>query len=383
MNRKRMFLLLIGLALLALAACGGAAVAPPEPTLVEVTPLPAPTDAPPTEEPEPSLSPLATQLDDFISGYAEEDPLSGVVFVARGDELVLSKGYGLADRENSIPNTPQTRFLIGSLTKAFTAMAIMQLQEQGKLSVSDPICDYLAECPDTWQDITIHHLLTHSSGIYNFTDSPEVDQMALTPTPPETIIQSLIDRPLDFVPGSAWSYSNSGYLLLGLIIEQVSGQSYEEFLQQNIFEPLGMVNTGYGRRPNDLAVGYQGSAVTEYIDPTWAFSAGALYSTVEDLHRWAQALKTEALVSSETLDEIFTPHVRLSPVSEDYYGYGWFIGITRRLPAAWHPGDIAGYSAAMLTVPEEDVVSIFLSNQEGYAVSQLNSILATMVLDAK
>jgi CubicO group peptidase (beta-lactamase class C family) len=384
MKRKRMFLLLIVLSL-ALAACGGTPAAAPEATLVEVTPLATSTDVPPTAEPEPTATAvpptatappaeeaaaivpaaeLAEKIDAFMSQQAEENRFSGAVLVARGDEIVLSEGYGLADRENEIPNTPTTRFRIGSLTKAFTAMAIMQLQEQGKLDVDDPICDYLVDCPAAWEPITIHHLLVHSSGIFEYTNDYQLRNVTVT-TSPDQVVGVVADRPLDFEPGSAWSYSNTGYLLLGLIIEQASGQSYEAFLQENIFDPLGMVDTGYDHNRDDLAVGYVNQFQTAAeIDMSVPFAAGALYSTVEDFYRWTRAVQSDQLVSRETLDALFTPHMVTDPDGEWSYGYGWFMGHMHERPVVGHGGFIDGFTSDLNIFPEDGVTTVVLTNRE-------------------
>jgi CubicO group peptidase (beta-lactamase class C family) len=400
MKRKRMFLLLMVFGLF-LAACGGTAAVTPEATLVEVTPLPTATDVPPTAEPEPTAVPeptaaplptaeesivqppadeLAEKIDAFMSQQAKDNRFSGAVLVVRGDEIILSDGYGLADRENDIPNAPTTRFRIGSLTKAFTAVAIMQLQEQGKLDVNDPICDYLDDCPAAWEAITIHHLLVHSSGIFNFTDDYQLMNVTV-PSSPDQVIGIVADRPLDFEPGSAWSYSNTGYLLLGLIIERVSGQSYEAFLQENIFDPLGMVDTGYDHNRDDLAVGYVNRYQTAAeIDMSVPFAAGALYSTVEDFYRWTQAVQSDELVSRETLDLIFTPHMLMEPDGEWSYGYGWFIGQIHERPVVGHGGGIDGFRSDLNIFPEDEVTTVVFTNREDVNPEIYGEILSKWAL---
>ena len=168
--------------------------------------------------------------------------------------MLISKGYGLADRENDVPNAPQTKFAIGSMSKAFTAIAIMMLQEEGRLTVQDPICKYISDCPTDWKPITLHHLLTHTSGIqdYSRVDLPVINDITtcqeLTLEEAIAILKAL---PQDFAPGAQYHYSNSGYYLLGVVIEKVSGESYENFIQKNILQPLGMSETGYDRLSTD------------------------------------------------------------------------------------------------------------------------------------
>ena len=185
------------------------------------------------------------QIDKYMQLYHKS--FSGVIFVAQKGKVLTSQSYGLADRELNVLITPQTKFAIGSMTKSFTAMAIMILQERGQLTVQDPLCNYIADCPAAWKPITLHHLLTHTSGIRNYTDLyPELkDEVNICQAhKPEEAIAYFKNLPLDFTPGSQWSYSNSGYFLLGMVIEKVSGESYETFIQKNILQPLGMSELG-------------------------------------------------------------------------------------------------------------------------------------------
>lgn len=401
---RKIALVLVLILVVSLTACGGAAEVPP-PTLVVVTPLPPATKPPPTEpptaeptatepptiEPTPTAEPptatpppaeeLAEKIDAFLKTQAEGNRFIGAALVALGDEIILSKGYGMAHREQEIPNTPTTRFRIGSLTMAFTAMAIMQLQEQGKLNVDNPICGYVDDCPATWEPITVHHLLTHTSGILNHTELPEFRTVEATPLPPSDAVQLVADRPLDFEPGSAWSYSNTGYLLLGLIIEQVSGQTYEAFLQENIFDPLGMADTGYDRNRDDLATGYINQfREADYMDMSAPFAAGALYSTVEDLYRWARAVQMDELVSADTREQIFTQYMPGEPGADWGYGYGWAYYPSHDRHAWGHDGFINGFVSDIVLFPEEGVTSILLSNQEDVLTGPINGILSKWAL---
>lgn len=389
-------------------ACGGAETAVPTATLVEVTPLPPATDTaepPPTEsptaeptptepppiEPTPTAEPListpppaeelAEKFDAFLMTQAEGNRFIGAALVARGDEIILSEGYGPADREEGIPNTATTRFRIGSLTKAFTALAIMQLQDQGKLDVNDPICDYLNDCPAAWEPVTIHHLLTHSSGIFNHTDLPEFRATDATPMAPADAVQLVADRPLEFEPGSAWSYSNAGYLLLGLIIEHVSAQTYETFLQENIFDPLAMADTGYDHNRDDLATGYINQfREADYLDMSAPFAAGGLYSTVEDLYRWVRAVQADELVSAGARDLIFSQHMPVEPGADWGSGYGWFYSPLHDRPSWGHDGAINGFVSLIFIFPEEGVTSILLSNQEDTPLGPIGEILTKWAL---
>jgi CubicO group peptidase (beta-lactamase class C family) len=352
-------------------ACGGSSVS--------VTPsaIPAPSPTLASEDP-------ASKIDKILTVHTERATFTGAVLVARNDEILLSQGYGWSDRDKQIPNTPQTKYRLGSITKQFTAMAVLLLQTQGQLNVQELICRYISECPDPWQEITIHHLLTHMSGIPDLTEFPDFETFKATPSPPMQTIARFKDKPLDYQPGKKWSYSNSGYVLLGYIIEQVSGQSYEQFLQQNIFDPLQMTNTGYDHGDGSLATGYTGMdshwEKPDYIDMTLPFAAGGLYSTVEDLYRWDQALYTEQLLSQESLDLMFTPHAKTAAFGLGY-GYGWFVGRMNQHQAVSHGGGIDGFITEIRRYLDDEVTIIILSNRETTNVPQVADQIARVVFE--
>ena len=350
---------------LMLAACGGPSV--------YITPSAIVTEVPPPS-PTPAFDGPASTIDKILTVHTERETFIGTVLVARNGEILLSQGYGWADRENQIPNTPQTKYRLGSITKQFTAMAILILQSREQLNVQERICRYLPECPDSWQEITIHHLLTHTSGIPDLTEFSDYKTFKATPTTPEQTIARFKDKPLDFQPGEKCSYSNSGYVLLGTIIEQVSGQSYEMFLQQNIFDPLQMKNTGYDHNDDSLATGYTGVDSNwekpAYIDMTLPYAAGGLYSTVENLYRWDQALYTEQLVPQESLDLMFTPHAKMAAFGLSYV-YGWFVGKMNNHPAVSHGGGIDGFVTEIRRYIDDSITIIILSNRQTTNVPQI------------
>jgi CubicO group peptidase (beta-lactamase class C family) len=187
----------------------------------------------------PSAESIAAKTDEYCRAQVAINKFSGSVLVARGDQVLFAEGYGLANFEHEVPNTPQTKFRLGSITKQFTAMAILILQEQGKLSVDDLASKHVEGCPDAWKDVTIHHLLTHTSGIPSFTSLPGYGASMPLPSSPKQTLDRVRDMPLEFMPGEKFVYSNSGYVLLGQIIEKVSGKPYEHFLPETIFEPWG------------------------------------------------------------------------------------------------------------------------------------------------
>ena len=305
----------------------------------------------------------------------QDKGFSGSVLIARGGKVLLSKGYSMADWQQQLPNTPHTRFHVGSLTKQFTAMAILLLQEQGKLHVQDHVCTYVMDCPPAWQPITIHHLLTQTSGI--------LASNLPTPLPssPQQFIALYKNLPLNFPAGTQFVYSTD-YLLLGYIIQQVSHEPYAEFVQQRIFAPLHMRKTdfdpAYPSLPNQ-ATGYDVWQIP--VTPTdldrslpsgWSFLlAGAgLESTVEDLYRWDQALYTHTLVSASSLEQMFTPYISLCPsipwcpppLTSSAYGYGWFIAKEPGRRVMWHGGRWNGFMAYIGRYPDDKTTIIVLSN---------------------
>lgn len=358
-----------------LTSCSGALVPLTPSAIVTEVPSPSPTVA--SED-------TTSKIDKILTDHTEGETFTGAVLVARNDEILLSQGYGWADRDRQIPNSPQTKYRLGSITKQFTAMAILILQTRGELNVQEFICRHISECPDAWQEITIHHLLTHTAGIPNLTDFPDYKTFKATPTTPEQTIARFKDRPLDFQPGKRWSYSNSGYVLLGYVIEQVSGQSYEMFVQQNIFDPLQMTNTGYDHNDDSLATGYTGMdshwEKPDYIDMTLPYAAGGLYSTVEDLYRWDQALSTQQLVPRESLDLMFTPHAKIAAFGLGY-GYGWFVGKMNNHQAVSHGGGIDGFVTEIRRYIDDGITIIILSNRQTTDVPQLADQISSIAFE--
>ncbi len=328
------------------------------------------------------------KIDELLQRYHDYGQFDGTVLVAENGKVVFKKGYGLANREWDIPNGPDTKFRIGSITKQITAMAIMILQEKGKLRVYDSICKYVPDCPEAWKDITIHHLLTHTSGIPNFQRFPDNLQYERLPTTVPKTIERFKYKELMFSPGAEFGYSSSGYVLLGYIIEQVTGKSYEQVINQYIFELLEMKNSGYDHPRSILkhrAAGYsrenQILLNASYFEMDTPHAAGALYSTVEDLFLWDQALYTTRLVSKKTLDTIFTAYVK--PGEEWGYGYGWNIGQLFNRKLVSHSGAIDGFRAQLFRFPDEKVFIISLSNYEQAYLFKINESLAAILFNEK
>ena len=217
----------------------------------------------------PATDPTA-RMQQVIRYYLENKSFMGTVLVVKDGKTLVDQGYGSADLEWKIPNTPPVKFRLGSITKQFTAASILLLEERGKLKVEDPISKYLPDAPDAWKNITIYNVLTHTSGIPSFTGFPDYRSTEWKDTTPAELVARFKDKPLDFEPGSKFSYSNSGYVLLGYLIEKVSGQTYADFLQQNIFTPLGMADTGMDSNKAIIpehAQGYQSPQPTASSTP--------------------------------------------------------------------------------------------------------------------
>ena len=323
---------------LGLAGCSStSAPAPPSSTAAVAPPTASTMPAAPSS-PDASVDGTPTAAPDLASQFREilGTDFNGSALVSRDGDLLFAEGIGMADDANGIPNTPETRFRLGSVTKQFTAMAVLMLASQGLLKTTDPLCDYVDTCPDGWDVVTIEHLLSHSSGIANFTDQPGFDPMK-TATPADTVA-SVADIALEFEPGASFAYSNTGYVLLGMVIERASGLDYETFLGQHIFEPLGMADSGYehGDTPG-LAVGYASEfEQSGALDMSVPYAAGGLYSTVLDLQRWVDALDADALVDAAAMQRFVTPLADTADESDIDYAYGVY-----RRRRGWPPGGLA------------------------------------------
>ncbi len=329
----------------------------------------------PPPPPRPDGPPDTARMDEVIQTYVANDQFMGTVLVTKRGQIVFDKAYGYADLEWQTPMTTDTKLRIGSMTKQFTAAAILLLEERGKLKTDDLIKTYLPDAPASWDKITIQNLLTHTSGLPNYTAQPGFRTLMTQAATPAQIIALFRDRPLEFAPGSNWAYSNSNYFLLGLIIEKVSGQAYADFLRTNIWAPLHMDNTGYDlsapllpRRAHGYAWGPQGLENASYADMSTPFSAGAMYSTTHDLLTWENALFGGKVLSAASLKKMTAPY-------KAGYGYGLFIYAEDGRAAIEHGGNINGFNSDMAHYPDDDVNIIVLDNIEGGTASTLHSSL--------
>ncbi|SCY81931.1 serine hydrolase [Alkaliphilus peptidifermentans] len=306
----------------------------------------------------------AIELEKFMEAYNENSSYkySGTILVAKGDEILLNEGYGIANYEKNIPNRPDNVFAIGSITKSFTAVAIMQLQEKGFLNVNDPISKYI-DGLDRGDDITIHHLLTHTSGLDREGRFLGRQEVLL-----EENINLINKRMMLFEPGEDYSYSNAGYIVLAAIIEKVSGESYNDYIHANIFTHLSMDNTRGGiddTYAENQSIGYNIMSNDARPQSIYNFSciigSGNIYSTVEDLYKYDRGLKYDKLLKKESIEKASSPH--WGDLSNGY-GYGWIISEKYDRKRLSHGGAIGGggYNSFIIRYPDDDYVLIFLSN---------------------
>lgn len=320
------------------------------------------------------------RMEQVVQEYVKPGQFMGAVLVARGDQIVFGKAFGTANFEKKTPNTLSTKFRLGSVTKQFTAAAVLLLEERGKLKTTDLVKKYYAEAPAAWDKITLAQLLTHTSGIPNFTSFPDYAQFSKQPNTPLELVQRFRDKPLDFVPGAEMRYSNSGYVLLGFIIEKASGTTYAKFVEENIFKPLGMKDSGYETAtppiPN-LAQGYvpgpSGPAAAGHLDMTVPLSAGGLYSTAPDLLRWTRALFANKLLSAASLAKMITP-----PATRDY-AFGLAIGKRAGVRVIEHNGGIDGFNSKLAYYPDDKLTVVALSNINGPGADNIVDAMGSIV----
>ena len=315
----------------------------------------------------------AAKIEQLMSLYDKYGQFNGAVLVADNSRVISKKGFGLANMEWSIPNTPGTKFRLGSITKQFTATLILQLVEQGKIKLDGKLSDYLPDYrKDTGAKVTIHNLLSHTSGVPSYTSLPGFfSNVSRNPFAVDDFIKKYASGDLEFEPGTKFVYSNSGYFLLGAIIEKVTGKPYEQILKQNIFDPLGMKDSGYDHWETILskrAIGYtqtpRGYETAPYLDMSIPYAAGSLYSTVEDLYLWDQALYGEKILSAKSKELMFRPNL-------NNYGYGFVMTKATlapptklAVPVIQHNGGINGFSTTIVRMVDDKRLIVLLDNAE-------------------
>jgi CubicO group peptidase (beta-lactamase class C family) len=323
----------------------------------------------------------ADRVDDYLQKEMGQHGIPGAaLLVLKDGHAVKTAAYGFANLEFHVPVRPEMVFEIGSLTKQFTAAGILLLQQDGKLSVDELVSRYLQGMPATWSQITIRQLLTHTSGIKSYTglDGFEL-RRHLTQA---QFIQALAGLPLEFQPGTSWKYCNTGYNLLGFIIENVSGKNYWDFMSTRIFQPLGMTSTT-NRLPSliitNRASGYEQTnhvLINRDPDLTDVFSAGALVSTVLDLSRWDQTLTGDKLLSAESKEQMWQPAMLRNGKSTEY-GFGWFIDTLEGHRNIGHSGSTSGFSASLQRFPDDKLTVILLTNTDEQIATTLARKIAS------
>jgi len=330
---------------------------------------------------------LVRKIDSLAEATLADGPVAAIgIGVKRGEELLLAKGYGMADVENAVPAKAETVYRIGSVTKQFTAASVMQLVEEGKIGLDDPMTRFLPDFPTQGHEVTIRHLLTHTSGIKSYTGLEEWGPKITLDLTDQELVDLFSDEAFDFSPGEQFLYNNSGFYLLGMIIEKASGESYRDYVRAHLFEPLGLTGSLYcdeGPLIPWRAEGYEtadGELLNDaYLSMNQPGAAGALCSTVPDLLTWTEALTTGRVVSSESYAQMTTPYT-LNDGSGTGYGFGLGVGEQEGHPRVAHGGGINGFVTMMTHFPESDLDIVVLSNTEGGHPGQVAEVIAQWAL---
>ena len=311
---------------------------------------------------------LTKKIDAVMAEIYKPGEPGASIIVRKDGKTIFRKGYGMADMELGVPVEPDMIFRLGSITKQFTSVSILMLAEQGKLSLQDEITKFLPDFPTQGRKITIEHLLTHTSGLKSYTNLPEWLPLMRKDMTVQEIIDLTKDRPMEFAPGERWNYNNTGYILLGAVIEKVSGLTYEDFVNKNIFGPLGMKRSYYGntervisRRIPGYQMGKDGFVNAPYLSMTQPYAAGSLVSSVDDLAVWSDAVFSGKLIKKDWLNKAFNPYLLKNGESTGY-GYGWFIANYQGHRIIEHGGGINGFSTYEMTLPEDRIFLAILTN---------------------
>jgi CubicO group peptidase (beta-lactamase class C family) len=323
----------------------------------------------------------ADQVDKYLKSQMQEHRIPGLTLeVIRDGKAIKTAAYGLANVELNVPAKPETVFEIGSITKQFTAAGILMLAQEGKLSVDDKISKYLKDPPEAWANVTVRHLLTHTSGIKSYTglDGFQIWRHLTQ----EQFIKAIGKEPMEFQPGDSWKYCNTGFNLLGYIIENVSGKNYWEFMGERVFQPLGMQATTkrlYSLSIPNRASGYEQTNhvwMNRDTDLTEVFSAGAIASTAGDLAKWSVALNGDRLLNAASKAQMWTP-VKLNDGKTRKYGFGWNVDTLEGHKNIGHGGSTSGFSASIQRFPDDHLAVIILSNTDEEIATTLAKKVAT------
>ncbi|RKF03501.1 CubicO group peptidase (beta-lactamase class C family) [Tenacibaculum lutimaris] len=311
---------------------------------------------------------LELKIDEVLQSKFKNNETGAVALVAKKGNVIYRKAFGKANIELDVNMKPENVFEVGSITKQFTSVSILMLLEEGKLSLEDDITKYIPDYPTKGKRITIHHLLTHTSGIKSYTSMQKFGEVTTKDMEPLKFIDFFKNEPMDFDPGEKYLYNNSGYFILGYIIEKTSGMSYPEFVETRIFKKLNMNSSYYGSRSKlikNRAAGYRMRngeySNAQYISMTLPYAAGSIMSNVDDMLKWQTAIRNNTLVKKETIDKAFTNYT-LNNGKKINYGYGWSFNEINGVPTLEHGGSIPGYKSMGVYVPSEDVYVIVFSN---------------------
>jgi CubicO group peptidase (beta-lactamase class C family) len=323
---------------------------------------------------------LKARLEQVAKSYTPDNAFMGTVLVADGDQILLDKGYGMAVLEWNIPNTPDTKFRLGSVTKQFTAALILLMQQDGKLNINDPVRKYLPDAPKAWEKITLANLLGHTSGIPNFTSFKEFGAWSASAHTWDEEYAFFKDKPLDFEPGTKFDYSNSNYEVLGGILEKVSGKKYGDLLRERIFAPLAMNDSGLDndqrvlpKRAQGYSPGPKGLTAARSESMSVPFSAGSIYSTTGDLLKWEHGLFGGKVLSPESLKTMTTP-------GKGDYALGVMVTTQDGVRVVEHGGGIEGFNTNLIYVPEKRICVVVLANVNGSAPGQMGGQLLDLAL---
>ena len=333
-----------------------------------------------------ATSRFSEQCDKMLSGQFKSSEPGAAALVARKGRILYAKAFGMANMELGVPMQVGSVFKIGSITKQFTAVAILQLVEKGKIHLEDEITKFIPDYPTRGTRITIEHLLTHTSGIRNYATIRDTTGRGALDFTPREMVDYFKNEPMRFEPGTKWEYSNSGYVLLGAILEQVTGKSYGDYLEENIFKPVGMSHSYYAgdkglvmNRADGYAKNDRGFVHVPYLSMTQPYAAGSILSTVEDLFRWNRALLSGRLVGKEMLAKAWSRY-KLADGTETNYGYGWRLGFIQESPSLWHGGLINGFITMALYLPTEDVFVAVFSNSQNNSPEDVTARLAALAI---
>ncbi|MBC8757510.1 serine hydrolase [Kordia sp. YSTF-M3] len=328
---------------------------------------------------------MEEKIDQLMNDQYKADDSGATILIAKEGSVVYRKAYGKSNLELNTDMIPENVFEIGSITKQFTAVGILMLLEEGKLSLDDEITKFIPDYPTQETTITIHHLLTHTSGIKSYTSLESLRDYARKDISPKELIDAFKDEPMDFKPGEQYLYNNSGFVLLGYIIEKISGMPYDDFIQKRIFDVLKMDNSSYGSKYTIIknrASGYQRQEEylnANYISMTIPYAAGSIMSTVDDLFTWQKAIRSNTLISKESLAKAFTNYT-LNNGKKINYGYGWSHNIINDVPVIEHGGGIFGYTTQGIYVPSENAYIIILTNCNCSSPSEIAFKIAAIAI---